>query len=161
MVVAAQSRIVLRFVRYSSITSSAIELDQRDGWATHVESVTPDGQHWLGSQTPEGVLARPVGYDSSSVIVRQQFVTLPDATPEQAKEFYSFLTAQEGTPYDYLAIAGLALGRNWRAGHKWFCSELIAAGLEHCGYWKLASETNHVDPRDLYLLLSARFKIDP
>jgi len=146
--------IVIRFVKHATIASDAIALFQKDGWATHAEAQMPDGSGFLGAQL-QGVVVEPVGYDKGDVL-REQLVTLTDATPEQADKFYTFLHEQLGKPYDYVAIAGVALGRDWREGKSWFCSELVAAALEHADYWKLASDTNHVTPRDLYLVVSGR-----
>lgn len=149
-------KIVLRFVEYSSIEADAIAAFQNDGWCTHVESVTP-WNTWLGSQAPAGVLDRAVNYDATSKIIKVQYVTLTDATPDQVTKFYEFMKEQIGKPYDYDGIVHLVLGtRDWRAGNKWFCSELIAAALERAGYWKLASDTDHLDPRDIYLVISGR-----
>lgn len=159
--------ILLRFVKYSDVSSTLIATWQKDGWATHVEAVMPDGSGWIGAQTTTskpkyiaaGVYNRPINYDSGTKIIREQYITITDATPEQSDDFYKFMVSQIGKPYDYLALAGLILGRDWRSEKSWFCSELIAFALEVAKYWKLTSDSNHIDPRDLYLILSGRLNI--
>lgn len=148
----------LRFVQYEGVISDAIAAVQRDGWATHVEAVTAQGT-WIGAQSPDGVKDRAAGYDSGSTILRQQIVELHDATPAQAEAFYAFMHSQVGKPYSYMGCASLTLGlRQWDAGKAWFCSELVAAALDYAGYWRLPTETNHVSPRDAYMLVIARRK---
>jgi hypothetical protein len=71
-------------------------------------------------------------------------------------EYYAFVKAQVGKPYDTAAIVAFALDRNWRTPDAWFCDELVAAGLEQAGVVrKLAPCVNRLDVRDLYLVVSA------
>lgn len=117
----------------------------------------PDGS-LLGARSdkvggkPAGVQVRPDGYEAWSRIER---VSL-QATPEQEAKFRTFLTAQIGKPYDSLAIAAFAVGRDWREPDSWFCSELQAAALEASGWLPrpLASVANEITPRDLLLVVS-------
>jgi hypothetical protein len=164
--------ITLRFVTGDDPVSRMIAIGERDGWATHVEALMPDGT-LLGAHYQGGVLARPVGYDKSTA-TRELYVTfdagvdlVPGATPKDPMQpvecedkFYAFLRAQLGKPYDVTGIGGLALDRDWHSANSWFCSELDAAALEECGYFKpLASINSHISPRDLLLILSGRISI--
>ena len=152
--------ITLRFVTGTDFVSRAIRAGERDGWCTHVEALMPDGT-LLGAHLDGGVMPRGVGYDKTTM-ARELYVSLPNtAETFVADKFHDFLRAQIGKPYDALAIAGFVLDRDWRETDSWFCSELIAAGLEACGYLPpLSAIDNHVSPRDLLLVLSGRFKID-
>lgn len=158
----------LRFVTGNDLISEAIRAWQKDGWATHVEAVLPDGS-LLGAHE-DGVKIRPAGYDKATM-TRELFVELDGSGPgsvrrilraltiasAQEEAFYAFLVGQVGKPYDNTAIAGLVLGRDWREDDSWICSELMAAALEVCSYFpKLSSAVNHISPRDLLLLLSGR-----
>jgi hypothetical protein len=154
----------LRFVTGNSWISNAIRAGERDGWCTHVEAVMPDGT-LLGAHLDGGVQARPAGYDKADM-TRELFVALDtgiggfDGTTKQDRGFWDFLRAQLGKPYDTGAVLGLGVGRNWRTADSWFCSELIAAALEICGYLpKLSAADNHISPRDLLLVLSGRVSI--
>lgn len=150
--------IKFRFVTGNDVISNAIRAGEYGFWATHVEALMPDGT-LLGAHTDGGVQARPLGYDAG-MRTQELLVELP-ATDSQERIFGVFLTSQLGRPYDHTAIAGLVLGRNWRERDSWFCSELQAAALEQCGWFEgeLAEEVNHITPRDLLLILTARVAI--
>jgi hypothetical protein len=162
----------LRFVTGNSWISNAIRAGERDGWCTHVEAVMPDGT-LLGAHLDGGVQARPAEYDKAEM-TRELFVDLdgtqvafsavrskPDIGVLTAEDaFHDFLRAQVGKPYDTEAVLGLGVGRNWRTADSWFCSELIAAALEACGYLpRLSAADNHISPRDILLILSGRVSI--
>jgi uncharacterized protein YycO len=151
----------IRFVTGNDFISNAIRTGERDGWATHAEAVLADGS-LLGAHIDGGVQIRPAGYDKATMtrelVVRLE-VSANTSLPAETL-FYDFLRAQVGKPYDVTAIAGLAFDRNWREDDSWFCSELMAAALETCGYLPALSATdNHISPRDLLLVLSGRIAI--
>lgn len=152
--------ITIRFVTGNSAISAGIRHFEYGFWATHAEALMPDGT-LLGAHINGGVLARPRDYDKGS-FTRELFVEVP-ATAAQTFAFGAFVRSQIGKPYDGLAIAGIALERDWQSPDSWFCSELMAAGLcdpdvaifpPH-----LATEINHVTPRDLLLILSGRLDL--
>ncbi len=107
----------------------------------------------LGARFSGGVRIRPEGYKKFFRILQ---VTLPCSRVVEDK-FYEFLYAQIGKPYDFKAIGGFFLNRDWRNDAKWFCSELIAAALCHAMYFRypLFSDSNKIDPPGLLLLLSS------
>lgn len=151
--------ITLRFVTTrGNPVSEGIRAFEYGYWATHVEALMPEGT-LLGAHADGGVMARPHDYDKGE-FTEERYVPLP-ASPEQADAFHAFLRAQVGKPYDFVAIAGIALGRDWQSDDKWFCSELIAAALCHCGIFppRLATEFNHVTPRDVLLIVSGLVKL--
>jgi len=43
------------------------------------------------------------------------------------------MESQVGKPYDFGAIFGILLDRDWRDTSKWFCSELVAWACEQAG----------------------------
>lgn len=135
------------------------------GWS-HVDAVLPDcnllgsrsdTSYLNGTEYPAGVQIRPPGYHNFANIRR---IDLP-FTPGATDIFYTFMESQIGKPYDKTAIWGFAAGRDWRTADSWFCSELIACGLETCGFFPfpLATPINKIDPDDLYLAISARNQI--
>jgi hypothetical protein len=150
-----QMGIRIRFVQGTSLVSEVIHLVERDGWATHVEAVLDTGEY-LGALQQGGVAIRPPSYDAGT-FSRELIADIP-ATPEQTALFYYFVRSQVGKPYDTAGTIGLALGVEWRDPSSWFCSELMAAGLEASEYFpRLVATNNHISPRDLLLLLSAKF----
>ncbi len=145
--------ITIRFVTCRDVVSAGIRAFEYGFWASHVEALMPDGT-LLGAHYEGGVLARPHDYDKGQ-FTRELYVSLP-ATAEMTDKFHAFLRAQIGKPYDIEAIIGLVAQRDWAADDSWFCSELIAAALADCGYFPphLATEFNHVTPRDALLIVS-------
>lgn len=147
--------ITLRFVTSRDVISAGIRAFEDGFWASHVETLMPDGT-LLGAHFNGGVLARPKGYDAAHM-EREEYVKIP-LSLFQAGSYYDFLKDQLGKPYDTTAIVGMLLHRNWREDNEWFCSELVAAAFVHCGAIseKLASELQHVTPRDVYLYVDSR-----
>jgi len=86
---------------------------------------------------------------------RKKIVYLP-TTKRIHDDFYDFLYEQCGKKYDYWSLIAYAANRDWRADDSWFCSELIAAGLEVSGYfpYRLSNDVNKISPSDLLLLCS-------
>jgi len=152
--------ITIRFVAENDLVSRGIRLAEYGFWATHVETLMPDGT-LLGAHASGGVQARPNDYDKGR-FSRQLFVPIP-ATPEQTDAFHTFLRAQIGKPYDFEAIVGIVAQRDWRDDKAWMCSELVAAGLcqDKVGIFPphLATEFNHVTPRDLLLIVSGHYEL--
>jgi hypothetical protein len=149
--------ICLRFCTWHSASSKLITLFEDGFWATHVETVMPDGR-WLGARFKGGVLARPANYDHDKVS-KQVFVEIP-CTEHQAELYYEFMERQLNKPYDVTGIIGILFQRNWRERAAWFCSELVVAGLCYCGILPehIAIILNHVTPRDAMLIVSCLLK---
>ncbi|MDR3439891.1 hypothetical protein [Telmatospirillum sp.] len=155
--------ITLQFCSFDSFWGKAIPWFTQ-GDVGHVDAVLPDGsllgaQHEAGlggPDVPAGVQIRPANYGDTSGMTGRIRVPLP-ATDGQADTFWSFLQAQIGKPYDVTAIEAFIAGRNWHDPDAWFCSELIAAALEHAGVfpYPLSSPANRVTPASLLLVCSA------
>jgi hypothetical protein len=133
------------------------------GWADHVDAVIRDCNYFktdglLGARMKKGVALRSFDYQKFKRVER---VTVP-MSYDQGNDFYGFLYQQLGKPYDDTAILGFAFDRDWRDHNHWMCSELMAAALEHCGFfpYPLNSPANRVTPTDLMLAISARTPIE-
>lgn len=139
--------IKLQFALENDASAKAIQVFQR-GWPSHVDAVLPDGS-LLGARLAGGVQIRQPGY---APFTRTQLVTLDAA----ADRFHGWLHQQIGKPYDSLAIAAFAVERDWRRPDSYFCSELIACGLEVGGFFPrpLSNTANEITPRDLLLIVS-------
>jgi hypothetical protein len=148
----------LRFVTANDPVSAGIRAAEYGFWASHTEAVMPDGT-LLGAHYDGGVQARPADYDKGQ-FSREMIVSIP-APPAMTDAFHSFLRAQVGKPYDVQAIIAFIAERDWQQPDSWFCSELQAAALVHCGWFAapLATEFNHITPRDLLLIISGRIAI--
>lgn len=148
----------LRFVTASDAISAGIRAAEYGFWASHVEAVMPGGT-LLGAHYDGGVQARAPDYDKGK-FSRELFVDLP-ADQAMTDTFHDFLRAQIGKPYDVEAIIAFVARRDWQDPGSWFCSELQAAALVCCDWFAapLATEFNHVTPRDLLLIISGRIAI--
>lgn len=63
---------------------------------------------------------------------------------------FAYAQTQIGKKYDFSALFGFALDRNWRDTSKWFCSELVAASFE-----------NGETPNPLFNKQTPIYRIDP
>lgn len=153
--------ITLQFVGAVDLASHVIEWFSQ-GVVAHVDVVMDDGS-LLGARDDEvggkaaGVWIRPQNYMAFERVVR---VVLP-APAIIVERFYGFCLAQCGKPYDEQGILGFIFGRNWRENDSWFCSELVGAALEQCGYFPnpLATPSNKLTPAGLLLACSARVPV--
>lgn len=142
--------------RYNPI-SAAIRFSTRS-WASHAEFVDTDGYGdvavTVGARW-DGVKERISSQDHYSRIER--------FTADGIDEAYEWARTQIGKPYDFSAILGMALNRNWRDEDRWFCSELVAAAFEHAGTPLLSTRQSvgvyRITPRDLLLSKSLRIQI--
>lgn len=75
--------------------------------------------------------------------------------PELAGQADQWLYAQIGKPYDWTAIVGFALMRDWSEEDWWFCSEI---GASWClqGGWRFASRYSRLGVRLLLEVAYAR-----
>lgn len=93
-----------------------------------------------------------VGYHKKKYNVEDYFeLVLPtDAVNafDLQLEIRRWILSQEGKPYDYSGILGFAARRDWQEDDSWFCSELMAAGINK--YFPMFNEEAHrISPRDL------------
>lgn len=126
--------------------SAAIRFSTRS-WASHAEFIDTDREITVGARSIGGVRARPCAKDHYSRV--EQF------TAKGILQAYEWARTQIGKPYDFSAVAGIAVDRNWRDETKWFCSELIVASFEHVGFPLLSTRPSaavwRYTPRDLLL----------
>jgi len=153
-------QIVLQFVEGSGFGAALIKWYDR-GQYSHVDTVLPDGT-LLGARDDSigsiaaGVQIRPASYVAGETVRR---VILP-VTDAQETAYYAFLQAQIGKPYNELAIAAFAAGTTWSSPNSWFCSMLVAYGLQLIKVFNTLSEdATKVAPDTLLLLISALFPI--
>jgi hypothetical protein len=146
--------ITIQLSRQSDIVSDLIA-DFTHAWPSHVDIVSPLSGWLLGARSdvcagvPAGVQLRPPNYASFTRTERISFIA--PAPVEEA--FGNFLQEQLGKPYAKIAIAGLALDRDWRDPNHWFCSELFMAAAEVSGLIrKITSPLNFISPRDVLIL---------
>lgn len=102
---------------------------------------------------------RPVHvYDKKTFRAGWDFIEL-GVTEQEELLIYNFLVAQLGKPLNTSGqMLSLVLPSSGR-GHTWFCSELVAAALDHAGLidykaWPGIKEAAAVAPHHLYIYLT-------
>ena len=149
----------LRCVRGSAtIYDRAIAWYSRSPYV-HTEFAWPlddaDPQQWLGAQPSGGVAIRPRDYLGAARPFDMFEADLSDA---QLRVLRTFLARQIGKPYDWRAIAGMAIPALDR-GHTqaaWFCSELVYYALASAGHALLRvplKASDRITPRDVAVSL--------
>ena len=132
--------------------SAAIRYTTRS-WASHAEFVNTITSQTFGARSIGGVKHRFSSRDHYSRV--EQFTFNGDNSGEVVEAAYAWALTQNGKPYDFSAISGIAFDRNWHADEKWFCSELVAVAFEKAGYPILSTrpsdEVFRITPRDLLL----------
>src|SRR6185369_408892 len=145
----------LRFVNHPGIFTVLVKYAQGGFPLTHCEAMLPEGGV-IAAWYKGGVQIKPVGYDAGA-FERELFMSL-DATPEQETAFFGFLKDQLGKPYDAMAIASFALGRDWQCPDSWFCAQLIAAAQVEASMFPkmLAARSNKIMVKDVAFYNAAK-----
>lgn len=143
------SRISLIFTNQRDLLSRAIRVATWSHWS-HVALV--DGDRVIEALAPRGVQIN----DTDHVAMRSNeyaLVELPCRNPEAV---LTAAASQAGKPYDYTALLGMALRRNWQEEDAWFCSELIAWAFAQAGEPLYRPEVmRRVTPQHLWMLAPA------
>lgn len=133
-------KIRLRLSSSRDAIGYAIKLFTWSEW-THVDFLLDDGRY-LGAIPLKGVIIHTLPAD------RERFLEI-DVTKRQHDKILEFAMAQLGKPYDYSAIFGFLLRRNWQEDDSWFCSELVATSFIAAGKRLFDETANKISPRDI------------
>ncbi|MDP3425508.1 MAG: hypothetical protein Q8S32_17340 [Burkholderiaceae bacterium] len=140
------STISLLFCNSPDFVSRAIRVFTWSRWS-HVAMI--DGYCAIEALPGEGVIVT----ETQEVLMRSrefELVELPCRNPAAVRAAAS---SQVGRPYDWTAIAGLALRRNWQEDDAWFCTELIAWAFEQAGEPLFRADSlRRVTPQHLWML---------
>jgi uncharacterized protein YycO len=85
--------------------------------------------------------------DYSRILIR--------SLPSVPREALEIARSQIGKPYDWTALAGLGLHRDWQESDKWFCSELVIWACEQTGAQVINKQSWRVTPQDVLEVSSA------
>lgn len=143
--------IILRFSGSSNFAALAVKL-YTWSWCSHVETIIDDplsGKQLYGALPGTGVNYRPIN-STVGDRVEEYEVDIPKFTKHV---YIEKLLSQRGKPYDYTALAGMVIHRDWAAnGNSWFCSELVAWAFNEAGSPLLRTEhKNRITPEDLLM----------
>jgi uncharacterized protein YycO len=114
------------------------------GWVSHVDALTLDNR-LVGAAPFGGVSNRAI----TSHPGRDEIIEVP-CTIEQRREFWEFMNSQIGKSYDWIGLLGFPFSIQDRK--RWFCSEIIAAGLHNVGIINSPKPHKH-SPVSLYEML--------
>lgn len=138
--------ITLRFTAESDLVSASIRFKTWCGFS-HCEFVLDDGTT-LAARSSGGVAIRPLNYAKFSQVA---YYTV-EVTDAEKKAILDFARAQLGKGYDFEAIAGVVVHRDWRSKDRWFCSELVAAAFEVAKpLVNVSPNVDRIVPRDILL----------
>lgn len=141
---------LLRFTRGTGIGGYIVRLSTWSSFA-HCGFKLDDG--FVLDATPEhGVSLRKAEDDDTTIYFK---ILAPKEYIDGAVEYAH---QQLGKPYDWTAIYGMAIRRDWWDESKYFCSELLEAAFAHIHYPLVrdSKKFDRITPRDL--LLSTRIK---
>lgn len=79
--------------------------------------------------------------DYSRILIR--------SLPNVPREALEIARSQLGKPYDWTALAGLGLHRDWQETDKWFCSELVTWACQQTGAEVINKQSWRVTPQDV------------
>lgn len=160
----------IRFVTTGDMESSLIRMQAGVSMPftpSHTEALSQDGKSYVGAHLNGGVLARPVGYDTASLMTlpdgskSERIVALP-CSPEQEAAFYSFVHSKVGEPYDWVSIFGFtAPDLHTHLLDHIICSAFMCGGCRVAKIfpWPMTAPFHHITPRDLFLILSTHVEI--
>lgn len=90
-------------------------------------------------------------------IQRASDYCLVDLPAHKPQAIIDAARSQIGKPYDWTAVAGLGLHRDWQEEDSWFCSELVAWAAEQAGEaWFRPEALRRITPQHLWMLAPER-----
>jgi uncharacterized protein YycO len=131
------------FLRHRSIGSALLRTALWSAWS-HVALLNEPG-NVIEANARHGV--RSTWFPE---LLRQASVYQLGLVDCDACAVWDFAREQIGKPYDWTAVFGLGLHRDWQRDDAWFCSELVAAALLAGGADLVRKKTGRVTPQDLY-----------
>ena len=118
-------------------------------WSSWSHVALIDGMDVVEAMAPNGVRRFPV-LEAINHSKNAAVVDLPCRDPQAV---IAAAASQIGKPYDYTAVLGLGLKRDWQQDDSWFCSELVAWAFEQAGEPLFRAEIlRRVTPEHLWML---------
>ncbi len=145
----------LHFVRSRTLAGLAISAFE-GGLASHVGISVPDhqgeGEAIIDTSLKHGGVRawHPADWHARYELVQRITVPLPDEAAGHA-----FLQDQLYKPYDWTALVGFVMWRDWSSSRAWYCSELAAAAMM-AGGLTLADRQRRIGVRLLREVAHAR-----
>ena len=139
-------QVQLLFSRTNSIESYAVRMMSWSRWS-HVALVHGDA---IVEAVPGVGVRRTSFVEAIRDVSDARIVSLPGIDEER---IFELMCSQIGKPYDWGAVFGIALHRDWQNDEKWFCSELIAWAFAKAGDPLFREEVIHrITPEHLWMV---------
>lgn len=118
-------------------------------WSSWSHVALIDGDQVIEAAAPHGVRRAPLA-PAIEHAHRSAVVSLPCSDPNR---IIAAAASQIGKPYDWTAVLGLGLHRDWQETDAWFCSELVAWAFTRAGESLFRPEVlRRVTPQHLWML---------
>lgn len=118
-------------------------------WSRWSHVALVDGNQVIEAAAPGGVRVSPL----KEAIGRASDYVIVELPARNAAAIIAAARSQVGKPYDWTAVAGLGLHREWQEDDAWFCSELIAWAADKAGEaWFREDSLRRVTPQHLWML---------
>lgn len=138
------------FAKSNTPISMAIRVDT---WSScsHVALLEPDGKHVIEARFPQGVQRVTL----EAFIADNTSVWCRDIPCRNEPAAIAWAKTQIGHKYDWSALLGFPLHRDWAHSGEWFCSELVAMAFEKGGSPLFNSdEINRITPEHMVIIHS-------
>lgn len=118
-------------------------------WSRWSHVALINGDQVIEAAAPHGVRRAPLA-QAIEHAHRSAIVSLPCSDPGR---IIAAAASQIGKPYDWTAVLGLGLHRDWQETDAWFCSELVAWAFARAGESLFRAEVlRRVTPQHLWML---------
>lgn len=118
-------------------------------WSEFSHCAIVDGDSIIEAHALHGVIRTPM----SEAVARNRRTVLVDLPCVDPQAVIDAAAGQIGKPYDWTAILGLGLSRDWQNDDAWFCSELVAWSFDAGGSPLFRRGTaRRVTPQHLWML---------
>lgn len=135
------------FCRRRSLGSWLIRLFTWSAWS-HL-AIVEDAETVIDSTFSGGGVRRRRLVEIVAEYSAIEEAEVPLADEQAALEF---ARAQIGKPYDWTAIFGFVLRRNWAEPDAWFCNELFEAAAVAGGSKRFRDRLSRITPRDSWMV---------
>lgn len=139
------------YAKSSTLVSWAVRADT---WSScsHVALLESDGEHVIEARFPQGVQRVTL----AAFTADNGFVWCREIPCKDEAAALAWAASQIGQPYDWSALAGFVMHRDWASTGKWFCSELVAAAFDKGGSPLFNMDClNRVTPEHMVIIHSA------
>lgn len=134
---------------FSTTANPASALIRAVTWSRWSHVALVDGDTVIEARAFKGVVRSPL----IEAIGRANHYCLVDLPCRDPAVVLAAAAGQLCKPYDYLAVLGLGLRRDWQEEDAWFCSELIAWAFDRAGQPLFRADSlRRVTPENLWML---------